>query len=78
MHQGRGKVVTIPDSESNVESAGPQSSTQSKLVVYMCRLDNMLLHFVTTETEIKVTSIELYRNPPLNKHVEQVEETETE
>lgn len=57
-----------------MESAGPQS----KLVVYMCRLDNMLLQFVTTETEIKVTSIELYRNTPLNKHGEQAEEVETE
>jgi hypothetical protein len=75
VHQGRGKVVKIANTVNNLESAGPESSTESKLVVYMCRLDNMLLHFVTTETEIRVVSIELYRNPPPNR---QLEETETE
>jgi hypothetical protein len=75
VHQGRGKVVKIANTDNNLESAGPESSTESKLVVYMCRLDNMLFHFVTTETEIRVVSIELYRNPPPNR---QLEETETE
>ena len=78
VHQGRGKVVKIANAESNLESVGPESSAQSKLVVYMCRLDNMLLHFITTETEIRVVSIELFRNPPPNRQGEQAEEAETE
>jgi hypothetical protein len=75
VHQGRGKVVKIANADSNLESAGSESAAESKLVVYMCRLDNMLLHFVTTETVIRVVSIELYRSPPPNR---QVEEAETE
>lgn len=71
VHQGRGKVVKIVNAESNLESAGSESSAESKLVVYMCRLDNMLLHFVTTETDIRVVSIELYRNPSPKRQVEE-------
>jgi hypothetical protein len=74
VHQGRGKVVKIANADSNLESAGSESASES-IVVYMCRLDNMLLHFVTTETEIRVVSIELYRYPPPNR---QVDEAETE
>ena len=36
---------------------------QLKLVTYECRLDCMLLKFITSLSEIRVTSIELYRAP---------------
>ena len=34
-----------------------------KLVTYECRLDCMLLKFITSLSEIRVTSIELYKAP---------------
>jgi hypothetical protein len=34
-----------------------------KLVMYECRLDCMLLKFITSLSEIRVTSIELYKAP---------------
>ena len=42
---------------------------QLKLVTYECRLDCMLLKFVTSLSEIRVTSIELCRAPLVDKTV---------
>ena len=37
------------------------SASHSKIVEYECRLDCMLLKFITSASEIRVVSIELYR-----------------
>ena len=52
---------TITDSKS---LDVPKAVSHSKIVEYNCRLDNMLLKFITTASEIRVISIELYRTPP--------------
>ena len=52
---------TIMDSES---LDVPKAVSHSKIVEYNCRLDTMLLKFITTASEIRVISIELYRPPP--------------
>ena len=79
VYQGRGKVVKKANAEQKSERTGSESlapSAESKLVVYMCRLDNMLLHFVTTESEIRVVTIELFRSAPSGR--QQIGDTETE
>ena len=69
VHQGRGKTMavtacTIMNSEL---AEAPKAASYSKIVEYICRLDNMLLKFITTASEIRVISIELYRSPPLTE-----------
>ena len=43
------------------------NSKRLKLVTYECRLDCMLLKFITSLSEIRVTSIEFYRAPMVDK-----------
>jgi hypothetical protein len=65
-HQGRGKVMTTGISTNSTNSEPDSSSLseqESKIVEYMCRLDSMLLKFITTASEIRVISIELYKAP---------------
>lgn len=52
--------ITNPPDSSSLQSEG---ATHSKIIEYICRLDCMLLKFITTASEIRVTSIELYRAP---------------
>ena len=57
-------ACTIMNSEL---AEAPKAASYSKIVEYICRLDNMLLKFITTASEIRVISIELYRSPPLTE-----------
>ena len=46
---------------SNEEAVADTSASHSKIVEYECRLDCMFLKFITSASEIRVVSIELYR-----------------
>lgn len=54
-----GKVNT----EASSDTLTSDSKHEQKLVTYECHLDCMLLKFITMLSEIRVTSIELYRAP---------------
>lgn len=49
--------------EAPSDSVTSDSKHELNLVTYECHLDCMLLKFITTLSEIRVTSIELYRAP---------------
>lgn len=56
-------------SDSNLPKATlPKATPQSKIVEYICRLDCMLLKFITSASEIRVVSIELYHAPSCTKN----------
>ena len=51
------------DIEASSDTVTSDFKHELKIVTYECRLDCMLLKFITTLSEIRVTSIELYRIP---------------
>jgi hypothetical protein len=82
VHQGRGKIskvssnveiTVVDDSTSSVEKVSGsdleaiERKEQQLPVEYVCRLDCMLLKFITDVSEIRVKSIEHYRGPPISQ-----------
>jgi hypothetical protein len=52
-----------PIADASSDIATTDVHHELKLVTYECRLDCMLLKFITSLSEIRVTSIEMYKAP---------------
>ena len=55
----------IGESHTDSSKLQVEALSLSKMLEYECRLDCMLLKFITSASEIRVVSIELYRAPPI-------------